>query len=73
MMTTGMLREGKLASAIQQLEAHLNLDGIHVDMDHLKKGEVKYATQNTNTKQKLTSTKPRHIDVRTTTILLHTL
>jgi hypothetical protein len=41
MMSTGMLGEGRVASAGHQLEAHLDADGIHVDMDHLKKGEVK--------------------------------
>jgi hypothetical protein len=41
MMSTGMLREGRVASAVDQLEAHFDVDGIHVDMDHLKKGEVK--------------------------------
>lgn len=41
-----MLREGppRPALTLRPLIADLNLllDGIHIDMDHLKKGEVKY-------------------------------
>lgn len=43
--TSGALGEGKQAvgtdGAITDHELTLFLDGIHVDMNHLKKGEVK--------------------------------
>jgi len=40
---TGALGEGKLHGRCLDaiVEAHLASDGIHVDMNHLKKGEVK--------------------------------
>jgi hypothetical protein len=43
MMTTGALSEGidPAAHAQATMEAHSCADGIHVDMNHLKKGEVK--------------------------------
>ena len=43
MMTTGALSEGidPAAHAQATVEAHFCADGIHVDMNHLKKGEVK--------------------------------
>jgi hypothetical protein len=41
MMSTGMLGEGTGTAVQYKLRNSLYLDGIHVDMDHLKKGEVK--------------------------------
>lgn len=41
MMSTGMLGEGTFAATCSKCEAHSCADGIHVDMNHLKKGEVK--------------------------------
>jgi hypothetical protein len=41
-MTTGMLGEGTLCVVLDELQAYLQCtDGIHIDMNHLKKGEVK--------------------------------
>lgn len=40
-MTTGMLGEGKYSGVPGQAWSLPLIDGIHVDMNHLKKGEVK--------------------------------
>lgn len=41
MQPTGMLGEGKLGTQHHKSNGSPGLDGIHVDMNHLKKGEVK--------------------------------
>jgi hypothetical protein len=42
MMSTGMLGEGTFAAlCLVEQEAYPGTDGIHIDMNHLKKGEVK--------------------------------
>ena len=41
MQPTGMLGEGKLGTQHHESNGSSGLDGIHVDMNHLKKGEVK--------------------------------
>lgn len=42
MMSTGMLGEGRPSPPSPlTLELTLPIDGIHIDMNHLKKGEVK--------------------------------
>jgi hypothetical protein len=42
MMATGMLGEGKISDMLVQAQSLPRTDGIHIDMNHLKKGEVKY-------------------------------
>lgn len=41
MPVTGMLREGGFGNIYIVRCANGSADGIHIDMDHLKKGEVK--------------------------------
>lgn len=41
MMSTGMLGEGTFAAKHYPAGSLRYADGIHVDMNHLKKGEVK--------------------------------
>ena len=41
MQPTGMLGEGELETQHHKSNGSPGLDGIHVDMNHLKKGEVK--------------------------------
>ena len=41
MPVTGMLREGVYQEYQYFRWANVSVDGIHIDMDHLKKGEVK--------------------------------
>ena len=41
MQPTRMLGEGKLGTQHHESNGSPGLDGIHVDMNHLKKGEVK--------------------------------
>jgi hypothetical protein len=40
--TTGMLNEGAFETSVTMGAWLINIDGIHIDMDRLKKGEVKY-------------------------------